>query len=172
MEMFDLYDDNRIPLNRTIERGEKCPPNTNRMTIHICIFNSKNEMLIQRRILNKKNWGGLWDFSVGGCVQAGETTKQAATRELREELGLHHDFTQDRQYLTIYFQTGFDDYFFLEKDIDLKDVSLQAEEVMDCKWASLDEILELYDSHHFVPYIRSFIISLFDLRTQHGTILD
>ena len=172
MEKFDLYDDNRIPLNRTIARNEKCPQGTNRMTIHICIFNSKNQMLIQRRNLDKKNWPGLWDFSVGGCVQSGETTKQAATRELKEELGLSHDFTQDRQYLTIYFQTGFDDYFFLEKDVELSEITLQKEEVMDCKWASLDEILEIYDSNHFVPYIRSFLVSIFDLRKQHGTILD
>ena len=68
MERFDLFDDERKPLGKTIERGQKPGKGENRMVVHISIFNSKGEMLIQQRQSTKQNWANLWDISVGGCV--------------------------------------------------------------------------------------------------------
>ena len=42
--------------------------------------------MITQRHPDKKA-GGMWEFS-GGGVLAGETTKQAAVRELEEEIGI------------------------------------------------------------------------------------
>ena len=88
MEKFDLYDENRNKLNITINRGDKLPENTYRLVVHLIIFNSKGEMLIQQRHPHKKNWPSLWDISVGGCVTAGETSVEAMIRETIEEIGI------------------------------------------------------------------------------------
>jgi isopentenyl-diphosphate delta-isomerase len=57
-------------------------------TVQIVIYNSKNEILIQKRSKNKHPYPGLWDIKVAGHCMAGESIEQAAIRELQEEVGL------------------------------------------------------------------------------------
>src|SRR6476469_3563494 len=56
--------------------------------VHILIGNEHGEILICRRPPNKPSYSGRWTSSAGGHVELGETYKEAATRELKEELGL------------------------------------------------------------------------------------
>lgn len=172
MERFDLFDDERKPLGKTIERGQKPGKGENRMVVHISIFNSKGEMLIQQRQSTKRNWASLWDISVGGCVVAGETSQMGAHRELLEELGIDYNFEGVRPHLTINFDNGFDDHYLIEKDIDLKDIVMQEAEVQDFKWASKEEIEKLFKENKFVPYVEPFIMALFELKNIHGAIND
>lgn len=168
VEKFDLYNDERILLDKVLERGQKCDKGENRMVIHICIFNSKGEMLIQQRQSFKQNWANMWDISLGGCSIAGEASKESAHRELLEELGIDYDFTDNRPYFTINFDNGFDDFYFIEQDIDINNLTLQAEEVQAIKWATKEEILRLREKGQFIPYYESFLLALFDLRTKRG----
>ena len=48
-EVIDLYTADRIPTGQTILRGDKPPADRYRLVVHVCIFNSKGEMLIQKR---------------------------------------------------------------------------------------------------------------------------
>ena len=57
-------------------------------TVQIVIYNSKNEILIQKRSKNKQPYPGLWDIKVAGHCMAGENPEQAALREVYEEIGL------------------------------------------------------------------------------------
>ena len=172
MEFFDLYDDDRKPLNKSIERGEKPSAGENRMVVHVSVFNSKGEMLIQQRQSTKRNWADLWDISVGGCVVAGETSQMGAHRELLEELGIDYDFSNTRPHLTVNFQNGFDDHYFIKKDIDVSEIVMQEEEVQDFKWATKSEIEQLFDEGKFVPYVKEFVLALFELKDIHGAIKD
>ena len=53
----------------------------------IFIFNSRGEMLLQQRALNKYHSAGLWSNSCCSHPLPGEEVKEAATRRLNEELG-------------------------------------------------------------------------------------
>lgn len=172
MEFFDVYDDDRILVGKTLERGTKLSEGENRMVVHLCLFNSKGEMLIQQRQSFKKGWPNLWDITLGGNSVAGETSKESVHRELLEELGIDYDFSKTRPYLTINFDNGFDDIYFLEMDVDAAELKLQYEEVQAAKWASKEEILRLYDNGEFIPYHKSFLVALFDLKTQRGIIIN
>ena len=141
MELFDLYDDERRITGKTIERGDPLPESRYHLVIHICIFNSEGKMLIQQRQPFKKSFPGKWDISVGGSAIAGETGKQAASRELYEELGIYHDFSNDRPMLTVHFVRGFDDFYVLHKDIAVSELKLQPEEVQAAKWAKYIRLL-------------------------------
>jgi isopentenyldiphosphate isomerase len=55
---------------------------------HVLMFNSRGELYLQKRAANKDIQPGKWDTSVGGHLDPGETYKQAAVREMREELGI------------------------------------------------------------------------------------
>jgi isopentenyl-diphosphate delta-isomerase len=53
----------------------------------IFIFNSRGEMLLQQRALNKYHSAGLWSNSCCSHPFPGEEIREAATRRLNEELG-------------------------------------------------------------------------------------
>lgn len=56
--------------------------------VHIWVWNSTGELLVQRRSAEKDQYPGCWTSSASGHVDAGEDYAQAAVRELREELQL------------------------------------------------------------------------------------
>lgn len=55
---------------------------------HILIFNSRRQLFLQQRSLNKDVNPGLWDSSAAGHLDAGESYDVCAVREIREELGV------------------------------------------------------------------------------------
>jgi len=54
----------------------------------IFLFNSKGEMLIQKRADNRESLPGRWDQSAAGHVDEGESYLEAANREMNEEVGV------------------------------------------------------------------------------------
>jgi len=170
MELWDLYDENRKPLNRTKPRGAILEPGEHHYVVHVCLFNSKGELLIQKRQPFKKGWPGLWDVSVGGSVLAGETSREAAIRETMEEIGLAIDLKQIRPHFTVNFDVGFDDFYILERDVELTSLMLQEEEVQAIQWASLDDVIIMIDKGDFIPYYTGLIHFLFENRKAYGAI--
>ena len=168
MELVDLYDENRVPLGRTAERYAKKGAGELRIVVHVCLFDCLGRLLIQRRTENKHIWPGLWDVTVGGGVDAGETTRQGAEREVREELGYALDLSGLRPSVTVNFAGGFDDFFIAVRDVDIDGLSLQAEEVSAVRWVTLEELLAMVDDGSFIPYPKSFLQFLFDMRETFG----
>jgi len=164
MEFWDLYDKNRTFTGKKIVRGESIPYGFYHLVVHVCIFNSKNQMLIQQRQPFKRGWSNMWDLSVGGSAQAGDTSRLAAEREVYEELGLKVDLSDQRPAITVPFHVGYDDIYIIESDIDLCDLNLQYEEVQAVKWASEEDILKMIDEETFIPYHKPLISLLFGLR--------
>lgn len=56
--------------------------------VHLLLFNSGGQLLLQRRSISKDIAPGTWDTSVGGHVNPGEEIRQALFREIKEELSL------------------------------------------------------------------------------------
>ena len=168
MELVDLYDENRLPLGRTAERSARKGPGEYRMVVHVCVFDSRGRLLIQRRTPEKVIFPNLWDVSVGGGVDAGEDSRRGAEREFREELGYPLDLSGLRPSVTVNFDGGFDDFYILIRDLRLEELTLQREEVRDIRWASLEEVLGMLRQGTFIPYPESFLRFLFDMRDRFG----
>lgn len=66
-------------------RGTPLPPNRFIMISAVLLFDSQ-ENLIMQKIAAHKKWGGMWTYSAAGHVDAGENYEQAAIRELKEEM--------------------------------------------------------------------------------------
>jgi isopentenyl-diphosphate delta-isomerase type 1 len=62
-------------------------------SVHIFIFNSRDELYLQQRSPAKDQYPGHWDSSAAGHVDPGETPAETAHRELGEELGTAADLT-------------------------------------------------------------------------------
>ena len=168
-EQWDVYDIHRVKTGEVVARGEKPAEGQYRMVVHMCFFNSEGKMLIQQRQSFKNDWAGLWDVSVGGCSKSGETSQDAAHRELSEELGIDMDFSGVLPNFTINSEHGFDDYYLLEKEIDLDSLCLQEEEVQAVRWATREEIKDLIRSGKFITYYECLIDMIFDMRGKYGT---
>lgn len=56
--------------------------------VHLLLFNSKGQLLLQKRSTSKDVAPGKWDTSVGGHVGPGEDIREALLREMKEELSL------------------------------------------------------------------------------------
>lgn len=168
MELWDLYDRDRIPTGETHERGKPLPEGRYHMVVHVVIFNRQGQMLIQQRQPFKEGWPDMWDITVGGSAIAGDTSRTAAQREVMEEIGLALDLSDEQPKLTIPFDVGFDDIYTLVTDVDLSSLHLQESEVQAVKWASEEEILTMLADGRFIPYHEAFIRLLFALRDSRG----
>ena len=88
-------------------------------------------------------------------------------------LGIGHrlDLGDIQPQLTVNFPTGFDDYYLIEAPgLDANSLKLQYEEVKQVKWASREEIIRLIGTNEFIPYRKSLIDLLFDMRQGYGAI--
>ncbi|WP_428331483.1 isopentenyl-diphosphate Delta-isomerase [Mucilaginibacter sp.] len=60
----------------------------------VFIFNSKGQLLLQQRALDKYHSGGLWTNTCCSHPRLGEITTDAAHRRLKEEMGLKTELTE------------------------------------------------------------------------------
>lgn len=127
-------------------------------------------MLIQQRQPFKDDWANMWDITVGGSATVGDTSQQAAMRELEEEIGLKLDLSNTRPHLTVNFDEGFDDIYLVEAEVDLDELTLQPSEVQAVQWADEATILDMIRSGKFIPYHEPMIPLLFAMRGQWGGI--
>jgi len=167
MELFDLFDKDRKPTGEIMERGTPVPKDRYRQVVHIVIFNKNGKMLIQQRQSFKKLWPSKWDITVGGSVISGEKSYQGAERELFEEIGVKVDFSNIRPVFTANFDGGFDDFYIINLDLDINDLTLQEEEVQDAKWASYEDVKNLIKNDMFITYHNGVIDLLFSLQNKH-----
>ena len=87
MELMDVYYTYGNKTGKIIERGALLDPGEYFLAVHIYIYNSKGEFLLQKRSMKLKNRAGMWEMT-SGCVTSGEDSLDAALREVYEELGI------------------------------------------------------------------------------------
>ncbi len=169
MELWDIYDINRNKTGKTIMRGCTLGQGEYHIAVQVCVFNSKGQMLIQQRTPFKDDWANMWDITAAGSVISGETSQQAAQRELSEELGIDMDFSDVRPRFTVNFDRGFCDVYDVLADVDTESLVLQKEEVQAVRWADRRQILEMIENGKFITYYKSFIELIFDSRQSYGS---
>ena len=141
-ELRDLYDINSNKTDRTYHKGETIPEGYYPMVVMVVIRNSNGEFLMQKRVESK---GGDWGVT-GGHPKSGETPIQGIITEVREELGL--DFSNEK---FIEYDSGCDGkdcykMFFVNKDVNLKDIKIQEEELSELKWFTMNELQQMVDT--------------------------
>jgi len=145
MEKRDLYDENKKLTGETIYKNQEVPKGRYYITVVIFIKNNKNEFLIQKRVEEKD---GKW-ATTGGHPVAGETSKEGMITEVRQELGINLEEKNIKLFKTIKTEDDFVDMYFIEEDVNIKQIQLQKEEVEKVKWAKIEEIKELIRSGQF-----------------------
>ena len=59
--------------------------------VHVLVFNPRGALFLQKRGMHKKEHPGMWDSSVAGHVDAGESYDDCCIREVEVEVGLTLD---------------------------------------------------------------------------------
>ena len=136
VELRDLYDMNGNKTDKTYHKGEVIPEGYYPMVVMVVIRNSNGEFLMQRRATAK---GGDWGVT-GGHPKSGETPIEGIISEVKEELGL--DFSKEK---FIEYDSGCDGkdcykMYFVNKDINLEDITIQEEELSEVRWFTMDEL--------------------------------
>ena len=140
-ELRDLCDKNSNKTDKTYHKGDSIPNGYYPMVVMVVIRNSKGEFLMQKRVESK---GGDWGVT-GGHPKSGETPIEGIITEVKEELGL--DFSREK---FIEYDSGCDGkdcykMYFVNKDIDINDITIQKDELSEVKWFSMDELKHMAD---------------------------
>lgn len=142
MEQWDLFDENRQPLNKIHVRGEKIEQGHYHVVVGIWTINSQNEILLTLRHAEKDFYPNCWE-NTGGCVRAGEGSLQGAKRELFEETGIdvkEEDFILFKTERT---EDTFSDTYIVRVDRLVEELVMQEGETVAAKWVSLEELEEM-----------------------------
>jgi isopentenyl-diphosphate delta-isomerase len=132
----------------------------------VFVFNSKGELLLQKRNKNKYHSGGLWTNTCCSHQAPGEDTLTAAHRRLKEEMGFDCDMKEVGHLL---YKTHFDnglteheyDYIVIGYYDGLVN-QVNPEEAEDHKWEAPEKILEGIKKHP-THYSYWFKLSLEDI---------
>ncbi len=140
-EYFDLYTADRRRLGRRIQRGAPVPHGEYHIVVQIMTVNSRGEILLTQRVPEKTS-GGRWECS-GGCAISGESSREAAVRELREETGIRANTAEISLEWTLTTESMLRDFYIVHKDIRLEQLVLQSTEVCAAKWVTFDRLREM-----------------------------
>lgn len=88
-----IVDANGHPLG-TMDKMAAHRSGTLHRAFSVFIFNSKGQLLLQQRALDKYHSGGLWTNTCCSHPKLGEFTLDAAHRRLQEEMGMDCELTE------------------------------------------------------------------------------
>ena len=138
-------------------------------TAHVWLYTKKGEILLSQRSAQKAICPLLWDVSVAGHIDAGESIVNGALREMREEIGLvlsEDDlikigvFESFQHYDSGIIDNEFHNTFIAELKVSLSALNPQVEEVEALKLVSFDAFETLLaqseTNGHFVASNRHY----------------
>ena len=109
----------------------------------VFIFNNKNELMIQKRNINKYHSPGLWTNTCCSHQKDGESNINAGKRRLLEEMGFCVELNEIGSFI---YNVGVDNGL-IEHELDYilvgkynGNVKINSDEVDNWKWMSLDNI--------------------------------
>ena len=160
MELLDIYDENKERTGRTMKHNDwNMKPGEFHLTVLGVLMRPDGKYLITRRRMDKEWAAGWWEVP-GGGVRAGEDSKDAVIREIKEETGI--DVTNaEGGYAFSYKRVNpeeknnyFVDIYHFKFDFDLSDVQLNTCESINCKCVTLDELISMNQEQSFLHYER------------------
>ena len=158
MELWDIYDKDKKRTGRTMKRNDWILQDGEyHLTVLGVVCRPDGKYLITKRVMTKAWAPGWWEVS-GGAAQAGEESFEAVCREIKEEVGL--DVSQADGGLAYTYRRDnpdegdnyFVDVYRFDMDFNESDVTVQKEEALGFKIATLDEIKELGAQGIFLHY--------------------
>ncbi|WP_417291189.1 NUDIX hydrolase [Corallibacter sp.] len=173
-ELIDIVSENGKPTGKTALKSVIHREGHYHNTAHIWLYTNNHEILLAQRSFKKAICPGLWDVSVAGHVDAGETIKQAAIREIQEEISLNikqedlHQigvFPCFQSYDNGIIDNEFHHTFIAKLEVSIEELKPQPNEVEALKLVPIDTCFSLlinsYTNNHFVASNRAYYEMVF-----------
>jgi|SRR3989344_3540527 len=148
-EQIDILDEKGNKTGKVKAKSEVHKDGDWHRTVHIWFINSKNQLLLQRRSKQKINHPDMWDVSVAGHISAGQTSEEAAMREIQEEVGVEINASELQYLFTVtsdsilnngtYLDREFQDVYLIKKDLDLSKLTFSDREVDEVRFIDVAE---------------------------------
>lgn len=161
MEVWDVYDINRNKIQgRTSVRGsDDMTDDEFHLVIFAVVCDSEGNLLCSMRDRNKM-FGGTWEFC-GGSALSGESSRQAAERELLEETGLDVEGCEGEIVATAtkYWKGSnwFYDVWLFRCDFDVGNLVAQRGEVERIEKHNIEEVRRFLKEKNFTGITNEFI---------------
>ena len=150
-ELWDIYDASGNKTDVIVQRGDTLCAGQYHLVVHIWIYNSAGEFLIQKRAPHVEWAPGKW-AATGGSAISGEDSQTAALRETREELGI----TLSPQKMQLLGRgrrrESFTDIWMTETDVMIEDCTLE-DAVSGIKYVTADEMKKMIADGDFINYL-------------------
>ena len=158
MEYWDIYDRDKKPTGRTMKKNDWILEDGEyHLTVLGVVCTPDHKFLITKRVDTKPWAPGWWEVSGGGC-KAGETSRQAVNREVKEETGLDVSNAQGGYLFTYKRENpGEGDNYFVDVyrfivDFSKEDLHFQQAEIAGWKVADVQEIEKIAKEGKFLHY--------------------
>lgn len=167
-EMIDICDESGNPLGSALPRPVVHREGHWHKTVHVWLWNSGGQILVQKRSANKGSYPSRWDVSSAGHISAGDSPPNAATREVFEELGIMLHSRElvhlgERKQSAVFPERQYRDneiaiIFAARYDGDIASLQLQETEVSAAAWLSPEELLSGGSTEDFVPHGSEYLL--------------
>ncbi len=159
MEIWDLYLENGEPTGRQINRNEQIPKGFYHLVSEILVRHTDGDHLLTQRDPQKKSYGGRFEASAGGSVQAGEDALAGAKRELLEETGIE---ATSWEHLDVH-RAGNEicHSFLCVTDCDKSSVRLQEGETVSYRWLNEEDFANFVCSDEIIDFQKEHFKSYF-----------
>ena len=152
MEYWDLYNKDRIKINKLHIRGEKVNPGEYFIIVSGWIMNSDNKLLLSQRH-PEKSFPLTWECNTG-AVLMGEDSISGVLREVEEEIGIKLQKENGilLETITVDKYSYIKDIYLFFKNINIEETKLQENEVINVKWASIEELEQMAENKEITPF--------------------
>lgn len=157
MELWDAYTKNEEKAGVDLVRGNEIPKGLYHLVVSTIVRHKDGTYLLLKRDDSKSIAPGFEEVGAGGAVKKGETPKQAAYRELKEETGIQATRLEPLFHLISEGMQGISYGYLCTTDIEKDSIVLQEGEVSAYRWVTQDELLAFCDSDACIPTQRIWL---------------
>ncbi len=147
MEIKELYNEVEKTISKTLRKENAIEDGHYYITVVVFIENDNGEILLKKPLLEKDDkWATITAHPISDkdCLEE-------IINEIKEELGIRANKKELKKFKTIKTKDDFIDIYYLNKNISLKDIIIQKEEVETVNWFKKEQINGLITKRLFIP---------------------